>query len=159
MRSSLIALFLLFVTTAALDGQICKKVPPPFLPGLLPESALGMALQIGNDPTGGCTGMYRPQSVAARGSEPWAMLSIKLNPDPTLGENADAIRAQSEPQAVFTMGGWPVVMRKAPLGDEFVAIKGEICVTVLVKNGDQGEASRALAEALMEQVLPEVPCG
>jgi hypothetical protein len=159
MRSSLTALFLLFVATAALDGQICKKVPPPFLPGLMPESALGMPLQIGNDPTGGCTGMYRPQAVVARGSQPWAMLSIKLNPDSTLGENADAVRAQSEAQTVFTMAGWPVVMRKAPLGDEFVAIKGEICVTVLVKNGDQGEASRALAEALMEQVLPEVPCG
>jgi hypothetical protein len=158
-RSSLAALLLLFVATSALDGQVCKKVPPPFLPGLMPESVMGMTLQIGTDPTGGCTGMYRPQSAAARQSQPWAMLSLKPNPDPTLGEDADAIRARYETQKVFTMGGWPVVMRKAPLGDEFVAIKGGVCVTVLVKNGDHGEASRALAEALMEQVLPELPCG
>ncbi len=161
MRSSLAALLLLLVATSALDGQICKKVPPPFLPDLMPESVMGMALRFGSDPTGGCTGMYRPASEAARQSRPWAMLSIKANPDPTLGEDADSIRARFAPPAhtVFTMAGWPVVMRKAPLGDEFIAIKGEVCVTVLVKNGDQGEASRALAEALMEQVLPEVPCG
>jgi hypothetical protein len=30
---------------------------------------------------------------------------------------------------------------------------------VLVKNGDHGEVSRALAEVLMEKILPQIPCG
>lgn len=161
MRPILATLLPLLCATAALDGQACKKVPPPFLPSLLPRSAMGMELRLGTDPTGGCTGMYRPASEAARQSEPWAMVSVKDNPDPALGEDADAIRQRYTPptHTLFTMAGWPVAMREAPLGDEFVALKGSVCITVLVKNGDHGEASRALAEALMEKILPQVPCG
>ena len=161
MRSTLAALLLLSVAATHLDGQTCKKVPPPLLPELMPESVMGMPLRFGSDPSGGCIGMYRPEALAARESQPWAMVSIKANPDPTLGDEAAAIRTRYAPPAyeVFTMAGWPVVTREAPLGDEFVAIKGEVCVTVLVKNGDHGEASRALATAVMEQILPLVPCG
>ncbi len=161
MRSTLAALLVLSVVVAPVDGQTCKKVPPPLLPQLMPESVMGMPLRFGSDPTGGCIGMYRPEALAARESQPWAMVSIKANPEPELGEDAAAIWTRYVPPTyeVFTMAGWPVVTRKAPLGDEFVAIKGEVCVTVLVKNGDQGEASRALAAALMEQILPKVPCG
>ena len=105
--------------------------------------------------------MYRPASAAARASEPWAIVSIKDNPDPDLGEIADSIRRRyALPNyTLFTMAGWPVTMREAPLGDEFVGLKGSVCVTVLVKNGDHGEISRALAEALMEEILPQIPCG
>jgi hypothetical protein len=105
--------------------------------------------------------MYRPASAAARLSDPWAMVSIKENADPALGEDAEAIRQHYAPptHTLFTMAGWPVAMREAPLGDEFVALKGSVCVTVLVKNGDHGEVSRALAEVLMEKILPQIPCG
>lgn len=76
-------------------------------------------------------------------------------------EGAAAVRTRfnAPGYTVHEMAGWPVVMRVAPLGDEFVALKGSVRVMVLVKNGDQGEASATFARALMEAILPKVPCG
>lgn len=160
MRAGLPILFLAALVASPLPGQVCSRVPPPFLPGLFPESALGLTLEFATDPSGGCTGMYRPASAEARRTSPWAVVNIELNHE-ALGDTAEAIRTRFVPplNTVYTMSGWPVVMRVAPLGDEFVALKGSVRVMVLVKNGDQGEASRALAEAIMERVLPQIPCG
>lgn len=161
MRTGLPALLLLAVLAVPAQSQTCRKVPPPFLPGLFPESALGMELQFATDPTGGCTGMYRPASASARASRTWAMVSIEANADTALGETAAGVAARfpAPTYTLFTMGDWPVAMRLAPLGDEFVAVKGSVKVVVLVKNGDQGEASRSLAAALLEKILPQIPCG
>lgn len=161
MRTGLPTLMIAVLLAAPLQGQTCRKVPPPFLPDLFPERALGLDLQFATDPTGGCTAMYRPDSQAARASRAWAMVTIEANPAADLGETAEGIRTRFTPplHTLFTMGDWPVVMRLAPLGDEFVAHKGSVRVVVLVKNGDQGETSRALAEALLVQILPKVPCG
>jgi len=161
MRTGLPAFLLLAVLAVPAQSQTCRKVPPPFLPGLFPESAMGMELQFATDPTGGCTGMYRPASAAARASRTWAVVAIEANADEDIGATAEGVKAKfpAPTYTLFTMGEWPVAMRQAPLGDEFVAVKGSVRVVVLVKNGDQGEASRALAAALMEQILPAIPCG
>jgi len=161
MRTVLPAVLLMAVLAAPAQAQTCKKVPPPFLPGLFPERAAGMEVQFATDPTGGCTAMYRPASAAARAERPWAMVNIEANTDGALGEEPDSVlrRFTAPTYALYTMAGWPVVMRQAPLGDEFVAVRGSVRVLVLVKNGDHGEVSRALAAAVMEQILPKVPCG
>lgn len=161
MRTGLPAFLLLAVLAVPTQGQTCRKVPPPFLPGLFPERAMGMELQFATDPTGGCTAMYRPAAAAARASQPWAVVSMDVNADADMGETAAGVRAKfpAPTYTLFTMSDWPVAMRPAPLGDEFVAVKGSVKVVVLVKNGDQGEASRALAAALLEQILPGIPCG
>ena len=155
------SLLLLGLLAAPVQGQTCAKVPPPFLPGLFPENVAGMALQFATDPTGGCTGMYRPAAEGARQAQPWAVVAIDTNRDEKLGADAEAFVARFRPPTytIVTMGGWPVSQRQAPLGDEFVAVKGSVRVLVLVKNGDQGEASQRLAAALMEKILPLIPCG
>lgn len=161
MRTCLPILAVLAVLAAPAHAQTCRKAPPPFLPGLFPSTVLSMPLEFVTDPSGGCTAWYRPTSQAARASQPWAMVTAEANREANLGENADVIRSRFGPPtyAVLTMGDWPVVLRAAPLGEEFVAIKGSVRVVVLVKNGDGGEASRALAQAAMEQILPQIPCG
>ena len=45
------------------------------------------------------------------------------------------------------------------IGDEFVAVKGSLRLTVLVKNGDHGKVSQDLATPFLHLLLAEVPCG
>lgn len=161
MRTSLSALVLLGALVAPVQAQTCLKAPPPFFPHLVPERAMGMPARFAPDPVGGCRAMFRPVNEAEWETRPWAMVAIEENKETGLGEDAAAVRARfSAPgYTVHEMAGWPVVMRVAPLGDEFVALKGSVRVMVLVKNGDQGEASGAMARTLMEAILPKVPCG
>jgi hypothetical protein len=161
MRTGLPTLVLLACLCAPAHGQTCTKAPIPFLPGLFPETAQGFTLQFATDPTGGCTGMYRPAALSAREVTPWAVVAIEASPDPTLGETAESIEKRFSPPiyTLFTMADWPVAMRVAPMGDEFVTTKGSVRVTVTVKNGDQGERSRTLASALLGKILPKIPCG
>lgn len=161
MRTSLSALLLLAALAHPAHAQTCLKTPPPNFPQLVPERVLGMPAQFTSDPVGGCRAMFRPANEAEWETRPWAMVAIEENKEAGLGENAAAVRARfnAPGYTVHEMDGWPVVMRVAPLGDEFVALKGSVRVMVLVKNGDQGEASGALARVLMEAILPKVPCG
>lgn len=161
MRTFLSALVLLGALVAPVQAQTCLKAPPPFFPHLVPERAMGMPAQFTSDPTGGCRAMFRPASEAEWEARVWAIVAIEENKDAALGEDADGIRARfaAPGSTVYEMAGWPVIMRVAPLGDEFVALKGSVRVAVLVKNGDQGEASANFARALMEAILPKVPCG
>jgi hypothetical protein len=136
-------------------------VPPPFLPALLPETVAGMPLEFSSDPTGACMSLYRPETLAARGSSPWAVVLLDANSSDTLGEQAAGIRARftAANEKVVTMGDWPVVVRQLPKGDEYVALKGSVKLTVLVKNGDHGAVSDALATRFFEAILPKIPCG
>ncbi len=142
-------------------AQECLKVPPPFLPGLFPESAGGIAVEFATDPTGGVTAMYRPATAEARTSQPWAIVAIEPNGDPGVGETAEGVR-QRYAQTSFTvtdMGGWPVAMHTVSMGDEFITFRGSVRIVVQVKNGDHGEKSAAVARPIFEAILPKVPCG
>ena len=72
MRHSLLTLLLLAGVAIPAQAQTCKKVPPPFLPSLLPEQVAGMPLEFATDPGGGCMALYRPESSGARATAPWA---------------------------------------------------------------------------------------
>lgn len=161
MRTGLPTLLLLACLAAPLQAQTCRKVPPPPLPSLFPESVLGMELQFASDPTGGCTAMYRPSAPAERQSRPWVMASAVMNEMEGVGETAESVSAYFKRTgfASFTLDGWPVVMRDAPLGEEFVLLRGSVKVVVLIKNGDKGEVSSELAASLLEKILPQIPCG
>jgi hypothetical protein len=166
MRHNLPTLLLLACVAVPAQGQTCRKVPPPFLPGLLPERVSGMPLEFATDPTGGCMSLYRPESTSERASVPWAVVTLEPNTDAALGESADSIRARYNPSGVtrpdvivVTLGDWPVVFRPLAKGDEYVAYKGSVKVTVLVKNGDHGTVSEALAGRFFDILLPKVPCG
>jgi hypothetical protein len=161
MRHSLPTLLLLALVAGSVQAQTCKKAPPPFLPGLLPERVAGMPLEFATDPSGGCMSLYRPVSSAARATEPWAVVTLEANTDDTIGESAEEIRARfTEPgMSVLTMSDWPIVFRQLAKGDEYIALMGSVKVTVLVKNGDHGTASEALATRFFQAILPKVPCG
>ena len=161
MDARLPTLLLIALLASPAGAQTCKKVPPPFLPGLFPESVRGMALEFASDPMGGCRAMYRPESASARQSRPWAMVTIEVNPEANAGESPESVvnHFTALGTTMITLADWPVAMRAAPLGEEFITLKGSVRVILLVKNGDQGDASRALATAVFAEVLPKIPCG
>ena len=161
MRHGLPTLLLLAFVAVPLQAQTCKKTPPPFLPGLLPERVAGMPLEFATDPGGGCMSLYRPESSAARATEAWAVVTLEVNADDAIGESASVIRSRFiEPgTSVLTMSDWPIVSRQLTKGDEYIAFMGSVKVTVLVKNGDHGTASEALAARFFQAILPKVPCG
>ncbi|HKJ02027.1 MAG TPA: hypothetical protein VJ997_06215 [Longimicrobiales bacterium] len=161
MRTSLPTLLLLACVVVPVQGQTCKKAPPPFLPTLLPESVAGMPLEFSSDPTGACMSLFRPEDLAARATSPWAVVILAINPDDALGESGEVMHARFTAlgERVVKMGDWPVVMRELVKGDEYVALRGSVKLTVLVKNGDHGAVSDALAARFFEAILPKIPCG
>jgi len=161
MRHSLPFLLLLACVALPVQAQTCKKVAPPFLPSLLPERVAGMPLEFATDPGGGCMSLYRPEDSAARVNSMWAVVTLEANTDEVVGESGESIRKKFTPPdySVVSMSEWPIVFRELLKGDEYVAFMGSVKVTVLVKNGDHGTASAALASRFFEAILPKVPCG
>ena len=161
MRAILLCSTLAIVLAAPAAGQTCKKAPPPFLPSLFPEKVAGTTLEFSSVPGGGCMGMYRPTDPAKRESSPWAVLSIEVEPSKTLGVSADELRQHYVTNATrfIEVDGWPVAMTVRSIGDEFVAIRGSLKITVMVRNGDHGKASEELATPFFHLMLPKVPCG
>jgi len=41
----------------------------------------------------------------------------------------------------------------------FIAVKGSVRITVLVKNGDHGQKSQDMATSYLHLILAKVPCG
>lgn len=161
MRSFVTALMCMMLAAPA-AAQTCLKVPPPFLPGLFPESAGGIRVEFATDPTGGVTAMYRPASAEARTTQPWAIVAVEANGDPGVGETAADVRERYSGLTGFTlfeMGGWPVALHVVSMGDEFITFRGSVRIVVQVKNGDHGQASAAVARPIFEAILPKVPCG
>jgi len=161
MRHSLPTLFILACLALPAQAQTCKKVTPPFLPSLLPERVAGMPLEFATDPGGGCMSLYRPEDPTARMDAMWIVVTLEANTDDKVGETGESIRKSFTPPdySVVSMSDWPIVFRELLKGDEFVALKGSVKLTVLVKNGDHGSGSAALAARVFEVVLPKVPCG
>lgn len=161
MRPCLPSLMFVALMAAPLQAQTCKPAPPPFLPDLFPEAVKGLPREFSLSPGSGCMALYRPADTGLRESKPWAVVSIEPNAKPATGASAEAARSAlvEAGNSVMTMADWPVGFAPRPKGDEFVAIKGSLKITVLIKNGDQGAASRALATTFFETMLPTVPCG
>ena len=161
MRAILLFSTLAIVLAAPAASQTCKKAPPPFLPSLFPKKVGGATLEFSSVPGGGCMGMYRPADLSKRESSPWAVLSIEVEPSETLGASADDLRQHYVTNATdfIEVDGWPVSVTVRSIGDEFVAIRGSLRITVMVRNGDHGEASEAIATPFFHLMLGKVPCG
>lgn len=161
MRPCLPSLMFVALFSAPLGAQTCKPTPLPFLPDLFPESVKGLPKEFSLSPGSGCMALYRPGDPGLWESRPWAVVSIEPNAKPDSGASAEAAKSVllAGGSQVVTVGDWPVGFASRPKGDEFVAIKGSVKITVLIKNGDQGDASRALALPFFQAILPEVPCG
>jgi hypothetical protein len=161
MRAILLFSAMAVILATPAVGQTCKKAPPPFLPGLFPRSVEGYPLEFASVPGGGCMGMYRPPSQERRESSPWVVVSIEVEPSETLGVSAVEMRQKYQDMATtfITVDEWPVTVTVRSIGDEFVAVKGSLRITVLVKNGDHGKASQDLATPFLHLLLAEAPCG
>ena len=157
MRPGLLNFVLALVLAAPAGAQVCKQTPPPLLPSLFPESVEGLSRSYSMAPGAGCLALYRGASTEGL----WAVLSAETNPAPPLGEAADALRSryQGDGKQVVDVDGWPLAVTYLPKGDEFTTLRGSVQITVLVKNGDQGAVSEALAAAFFRAVFPNVPCG
>lgn len=157
MRPGLLSLVLALALAAPTGAQVCKQTPPPSLPSLFPESLEGLARSYSMSPGVGCLALYRGDDAGAL----WAVLSAEPNTALPLGEDAGAllVHYKGSGKKVIDVDGWPVAVGYLPKGDEFTTLRGSVQLTVLVKNGDQGAASEALATAFLRAVLPAVPCG
>jgi hypothetical protein len=162
MRAILLGSVLAVIVTAPAGGQTCAKTPPPFFLDMFPRSVAGISVEFTSVPGGsGCMGMYRPASQAERESEPWVVASIDAEPSDSLGRSADEMRRmyQRSGTRFIIVDGWPVSMTQEPVGDEFIAVKGSVRITVLVKNGDHGQKSQDVATSYLHLILAKVPCG
>ena len=162
MRTGLLSLLSVCLLAASAQAQTCKKTPPPFLPDLFPKSVAGLPLEFSTAPGGGCMALYRPADADARQGTLWASVSAETVPDERLGETAEGVQAWLAGQtgtSVVLVGDWPVGFSQRAVGDEFVTIRGTVRIKVSVKNGDHGDASKALALPLITQMLAQVPCG
>ena len=161
MRAILLCSTLAVVLAAPAGSQTCKKAPPPFLPSLFPQKVGGTTLEFSSVPGGGCMGMYRPADLAKRESSPWVVMSIEVEPSETLGVSAEELRQRYVTNATkfIEVDDWPVAVTVRSIGDEFVAIRGSLKITVMVRNGDHGQASEALATPFLHLMLAKVPCG
>jgi len=126
----------------------------PEIPTLFPESVDGLKPEFYRTMSGCVTHMYR-------GGSPWAVVSIEPNRDAFLGETAQGLVDHYERNDATYMRfeGWPIaVVDRGDLGDEYVALRGPVRIAVLVKEGDGGSRSEALARSFFEKIFPRIPC-
>jgi hypothetical protein len=142
------------------QAQVCKPAATP-LPNLLPKAVQGLDIEFCPSPGAGLMTMYRHADQARWLTDPWTVVTLEPLADASVGESPASARAYlgNETTPFITVAEWPVRVSQLPMGDEFKAVKGSVQVTVLVKNGDQGQASEALATAFLERILAKVPCG
>jgi len=162
MRTGLLSLMSVCLLAASAQAQTCDKTPPPFLPDLFPKNISGLPLEFSTAPGGGCMALYRPADAQARATAVWASVSAETEPDARLGETAEGVRiwlSGMSGTAIELVDGWPVGFSQKAIGDEFLTVRGSVRIKVSVKNGDHGNASKALALPLMQQMLAQVPCG
>jgi hypothetical protein len=161
MRSFLLCSAVAALVATPVGCQTCKRGPAPFLPDLFPRSVAGLNIEFSGAPGGGCMGMYRPEDPAARESQPWALVSIDVETDESLGVSADRLRAHyaESDTHVIDVDGWPVAVTAGTIGDEFTTVKGSLRISVIVRNGDHGQKSRDFAMPFLRQILAKVPCG
>lgn len=102
--------------------------------------------------------MYRPADQGQRQPQPRVVVSIESEPSGTLGEWAEELHKQYAPEstAVITVDDWPVAMKQASVGDECVAVKGALRITVLVKHGDHGPRSQEGALPYLHLLLAKL---
>lgn len=154
MRARVPCILLLALLAAPVGAQVCSPEAAPEISTLFPETVQGLEPEFYRAMSGCVTHMYQ-------GGTPWAVVSIEPNQDAFLGETAAGLVQHYERNAAdyLLFQEWPVVrIDQGPLGEEFVTLRGPVRITVLVKDGDGGAGSEALARAFFQAVFERLPC-
>jgi len=161
MRPWLTSLAVLACLSAPADAQTCKKAPLPYLPDVFPEVVEGLGRQFYNRMDECYTNLYRPSDAVVEGGGLWAVVSVEPNGEIFLGEAAPGLAAHyaNAGSSTITVDGWPVAHIQSQAGDEFVALRGSVRVSVVIKGGDGGPPSTELATAFFKAIFPNLPCG
>ncbi|MDA0311686.1 MAG: hypothetical protein O2992_06165 [Gemmatimonadetes bacterium] len=165
MRTTFLTLLLIVAVAAPIQAQMCQTGPSPELSTLFPNEVAGLTREFYDSRDGCLTNLYRPASYrAAEGTTPaeWAVVSIEPHNDPFLGESAEAMKAHYERSGMVLheTSGWPVSFEEISAGHEFVALKGDLRIAVVIKGAANQASSWFLAKKFFDDVLPKVlvPC-
>jgi len=165
MRTAFLTFLLIVAAAAPLQAQICRKGPSPELGTLFPNEVAGSTRAFYDSRDGCLTNLYRPASYRAgegTTAAQWAVVSIEPHDDPFLGESAEAMKAHYERSgmALYETSGWPVTFAEISAGHEFVTLKGDLRISVVIKDATGQASSWALAKKFFDDVLPKVlvPC-
>lgn len=154
MRARILSILLLLLLAVPAQAQLCSREATPDIPTLFPETVDGLERQFYRTMNACVTHMYQ-------GGAPWAVVSIEPNTDTFLGETAEGLEDHYRRVGAryLTVDGWPVTrVDQGDLGEEFITLRGAVRITVLVKQGDGGEKSEALARTFLREIFDRVPC-
>ena len=165
MRTLFLTLLLVAVVAAPLQAQVCREGPPPTLSTLFPEQVADLDREFYDMRDGCLTNVYKMRNyipAAGADSPMWAVVMIEPNTDPFLGGTLDGMKAHYERSEmdVYPVADWIVSGAETSVGYEFVTLKGDIRVTVMIKEAANQAGAWTLAEQFFAEVLPKIliPC-
>jgi hypothetical protein len=158
MRARILSAVLLCLPVAAVpltaQTTTCDPEVSPDISILFPAAVEGLNAQFYQTMSGATTKLYK-------GGSPWAVVTIEPNQDLFLGTTADGLVDHYETSGAdyVRFEEWPVTMvDQGELGESFITLRGAVRITVLVKEGDGGEATRNLARTFFREIFKLVPC-
>lgn len=149
----LAAALVALLAAAPVGAQVCSPEAAPDVATLFPDEVEGLRPEFYRTQTGCVTKLYR-------GGSPWATLSLEPNRQ-ELGRTADGLADHYAALGMdaFRHQGWPVARGAADeLGQLFTTLRGPVKISVLVKDGDGGPGSEALARAFLDALFLRIPC-
>jgi hypothetical protein len=161
MRTLFLILLLVSVVAAPLQAQVCRAGPPPTLSTLFPNQIADLDREFYDMRDGCLTNIYKPRNYipASDAEDPmWAVVMIEPQDDPFLGASAEAMKdhyGRTE-MDIYEADGWPITGVKTSVGHEFVTLKGDLRVTIMVKQAKDLASAWGLAETFFAEILPKV---
>jgi hypothetical protein len=165
MPTLFLTLLLVAVVAARLQAQICREEPPPTLSTLFPDQVADLDRESYDMRDGCLTNVCRQRSyipVPDAEDPMWEVVLIEPHHDPILGGSTENMRAHYElaEMTLYSVAAWPISGRETGVGFEFVTLKGDLQVAVVVKQANDQAAAWLLAEDFFNVILPNVsiPC-
>jgi len=160
MRSLILTILLLAVVAVPLQAQTspCGDVDAPPLSMLFPDEIAGMDRELYDTRDGCFTYLYKPTAFKPVDNDggPWTVVMIEPHDDPFLGDTRDGLVRHYETAGMpfHEVGDWPITRSETLAGEEFVTLKDDLRITVVVKDGTDAMSSKALADQFFGILLP-----
>lgn len=160
MRAMFLTLLLVVVSATPLEAQVCREGPLPPLADLFPDEVTELVREFYDARDGCLTNLYRPANYrdpdAVTG--PWAVVMIEPHTDPFLGISAEQMTTHYERSGavIHEVDEWPITYNETGVGHEYVTLKGELRIAIMIKDAESAASSWALAEKFFSAILPKV---